>query len=213
MEELDLLKKDWQKSTNSFEQVSESEIYKMLHKKSSSIVKWILMVSILEFLFWIGIMLLLNDDKYEENLHKYGIENFMFVTNILNYLVILIFISLFYKNYRNISTTDSTHHLMKSILKTRKTVRNYIWYNLIVIVLSIVISIIMLFFHNQDLINMMESAASKGHQTLFIAMSIAISTLFVFVILCLFWGFYKLLYGILLKKLFANYTELKKIDL
>ena len=40
MKELDLLKKDWQKSDNSFEQVSEIEIYKMIHKKSSSIVKW-----------------------------------------------------------------------------------------------------------------------------------------------------------------------------
>ena len=48
MKELDLLKKDWQKDT-AFEQVSEVEIYKMLHKKSSSIVKWILIVSLLEF--------------------------------------------------------------------------------------------------------------------------------------------------------------------
>ena len=50
MKELDLLKKDWQKSDNSFEQVSEIEIYKMIHKKSSSIVKWILIISILEVL-------------------------------------------------------------------------------------------------------------------------------------------------------------------
>ena len=48
MKELDLLKKDWQKN-NAFEQVSEVEIYKMLHQKSSSIVKWILIVSLLEF--------------------------------------------------------------------------------------------------------------------------------------------------------------------
>ena len=37
MEELDLLKKDWKRNENSFEQVSEVDIYKMLHKKSSSI--------------------------------------------------------------------------------------------------------------------------------------------------------------------------------
>ena len=46
MEELDLLKKYWKKSEDTFEQVSEVEIYKMLHKKSSSIVKWILIISI-----------------------------------------------------------------------------------------------------------------------------------------------------------------------
>jgi DNA-binding CsgD family transcriptional regulator len=44
------IKKDWQKSDNSFNQISETEIYKMIHKKSSSIVKWILIISILEVL-------------------------------------------------------------------------------------------------------------------------------------------------------------------
>jgi hypothetical protein len=50
MKELDLLKKDWKK--RSFEQISELELYKMIHKKSSSIVKWILIISILEVLVW-----------------------------------------------------------------------------------------------------------------------------------------------------------------
>ena len=52
MKELDLLKKDWKKNSDSFEQISEKEIYKMIHKKSSSIVKWILIISILEISFW-----------------------------------------------------------------------------------------------------------------------------------------------------------------
>jgi len=33
MKELDLLKKDWQKSEASFEQLSEKDIYAMIHKK------------------------------------------------------------------------------------------------------------------------------------------------------------------------------------
>ncbi len=41
MDELDLLKKHWKKDETSFEQVSEKQIYKMIHKSSSSIVKWI----------------------------------------------------------------------------------------------------------------------------------------------------------------------------
>ena len=52
MEELDLLKKHWNKEEVSFEQVSEKQIYKMIHKSSSSIVKWIFIISILEFLLW-----------------------------------------------------------------------------------------------------------------------------------------------------------------
>lgn len=213
MEELDLLKKDWQKSGDSFEQISEAEIYKMLHAKSSSIVKWILIVSILEFLFWSVITVLLNDDKYQNQLHKYGIEDFMLAVNSINYLIIIVFIYVFYKNYRNISTTDSTHQLMKNILKTRRTVRNYIWYNLAMITLSIIISIVMLFSHNAELISLMENAISKGHKMLFIIISVSVSAVFIMIIIGLFWLFYKLLYGILLKKLYVNYTELKKIDL
>ena len=50
MDELELLKKDWKKNDGQFKQVSENEIYGMLHKSSSSIVKWIFIISIVEFL-------------------------------------------------------------------------------------------------------------------------------------------------------------------
>ena len=38
MDELELLKKDWKKQEGLFHQISEEEIYGMLHKGSSSIV-------------------------------------------------------------------------------------------------------------------------------------------------------------------------------
>ena len=213
MKELDLLKKDWNKSDYSFKQVSELEIYKMLHTNSSSIVKWILIVSVLEFLFWSVITLVLNDDKYQNKLHEYGIEDLMFVVNSINYMIIIAFIYIFYKNYKTISTTDSTHQLMTNILKTRRTVRNYIWYNLAMVTISIIISIILLFYHNPEMISLMEKATSNGYKTVFIMISLGVSGLFIMAIIGLFWLFYKLLYGFLLKKLYVNYTELKKIDL
>ena len=73
MKELDLLKKAWKKDTTSFEQVSEGAIYNMLQKKSSSIVKWILIISIIEFIILRGSdLLVLLDVKYknEFNLNK-----------------------------------------------------------------------------------------------------------------------------------------------
>ena len=213
MKELDLLKKEWQKSTNSFEQVSETEIYKMIHKNSSSVVKWILIISILEFLFWSVITVFLNDEKYHEKLQKYGMDTTMSIINGLNYLIIIGFIYVFYINYKTISTTDSTRQLMKNILKTRKTVRNYIWFNLATVVVSVVISIILLFYHNSKIMSLMENATSNGHEVIFILVCIVISGVFISVIICLFWLFYKLLYGKLLNKLFANYSELEKIDL
>ncbi len=158
MEELDLLKKAWKKDEIAFEQVSEKEIYRMLHQKSSSIVKWILMISLIEFVFWNIITVIFSDDKYQSKLHRYGIEDVMFAVNVVNYVIILVFIFVFYKNYRAISTTDSTRQLMKNILKTRKTVQNYIWYNLGIASVSIVLSIVMLFYHNGKMISMVEKA-------------------------------------------------------
>ena len=48
-DELELLKKDWQKKEFNVPELSYEEIHKMIWKKSSSIVKWILIISILEF--------------------------------------------------------------------------------------------------------------------------------------------------------------------
>jgi uncharacterized membrane protein len=213
MEELDLLKKAWKKDESAFEQVSEKEIYRMLHQKSSSIVKWILMISVFEFVFWNIITVIFSDDKYQSKLHRYGIEDVMFAVNVVNYVIILVFIFVFYKNYRAISTTDSTRQLMKNILKTRKTVQNYIWYNLGIASVSIVLSIVMLFYHNGKMISMLEKAEAEGNRVFFLSACTLISILFIAVILFIFWLFYRLLYGILLKRLYANYNELKKMEL
>lgn len=213
MEELDLLKKAWKKDESAFEQVSEAAIYRMLHQKSSSIVKWILMISVIEFVFWNIITVIFSDDKYQSKLHRYGIEDVMLAVNVVNYIVILVFIFVFYKNYRAISTTDSTRQLMKSILKTRRTVQNYIWYNLGIATVSIVLSIVMLFYHNGKMIAMLAKAEAEGNRVFFLSSCALISILFIAVILFIFWLFYRLLYGILLKRLYSNYNELKKIEL
>jgi hypothetical protein len=46
MDELDLLKKDWNSGSVEFKSYSDSDIYPMLHKKSSSIVKTLFYISI-----------------------------------------------------------------------------------------------------------------------------------------------------------------------
>ena len=92
MEELDLLKKYWKKSENTFEQVSEVEIYKMLHKKSSSIVKWIVIISVLEVLLWTSISVCFNTDDYFKKIHGENLIIYFEVFNYFNYAVILTFI-------------------------------------------------------------------------------------------------------------------------
>lgn len=208
MKELDLLKRDWQKN-DAFKQVSEVEIYKMLHTKSSSIVKWIFIISILEILLWTLISVFFNTDEYLKNLNYKKLEVYFQVLTVFNYAVILVFIYLFYKNYVAISTTVSIKQLMKDILKTRKTVQYYVWYNLGMMFLGLILGFYMAFAYNPDT----AALAEKMHndpKILVFTIGILILTMVVF--LSLFWLFYRLIYGILLKRLYANYKELKKID-
>jgi hypothetical protein len=57
MKELDLLK-DWQKNKDSFEQVSEIEIYRMI-QKIIIYCEWILIISIMEVLLWTSLNMIL----------------------------------------------------------------------------------------------------------------------------------------------------------
>lgn len=206
IEELDLLKKDWKKSESSFQQITEVDIYKMIHKKSSSIVKWILIISILEVLLWTSVNVIFNTDDYLRQIHSEYLISYLKFLTLFNYVVIAIFIYFFYINYRNISATNSTKQLMKDILKTRKTVKYYVWYNLGMIVLSSIAGFILAFSINPKM-------SQITHNMKAMVLTICILTVFLVVFVGVFWLFYRLIYGTLLRKLFRNYNELKKIDL
>ena len=210
MEELDLLKKDWQKNDHSSSQFSETEIYKMLHKKSSSVVKWILVISILEILLWTILSVCFSNDDYFKSLKHDEVFVWLKILTYFNYAVILFFIYLFYKNYITISTTASTKQLMKNILNTRKSVQYYVWFNLGMILFSFMLGIFFAFAYNPDIAVLKEKI---NHNQFILLLIIVVLIVSVAIILGLFWLFYKLLYGILLKKLSRNYEELKKIDL
>lgn len=206
MKELDLLKKDWQKNKDSYTPIEEAELYKMLHLKSSSIVKRIFVISVLEILFWTGITLFFNTDDYFKNMK---FELFFEIFNYFNYLITLIFIYFFYKNYVAISTMVSTKKLMNAILKIRKTVQYYVWYNLVVVMISVIIGFyIGIVTNNKSLIIKDDFTINNINILLFIALILVT----IGVIFGLFWLFYRLLYGILLRKLYANYKELKKME-
>jgi hypothetical protein len=99
---------------------------------------------------------------------------------------------------------------MKDILKTRKTVQCYVWYNLGMVAVSLIIGFFIAFTYNPEVIVLRDKIASDGKV---MAITIGILILTIAVFLSVFWLFYKLLYGILLRRLYANYSELKKIDL
>ncbi len=201
MEELDLLKKDWKKSENSFEQLSEKDIYNMIHQKSSSVVKWILIISLIELSIGILLNVLSFDIDFFNKIDANGYSIYIEVLTVVNYVVILFFVYKFFKNYKTISSTDSTKKLMDDIISTRKTVQYYIWYNLIMIAFSGL-------FGTYVALSITEKTKHVTLDTSFMVIFCLACILVVGVLVFLFWLLYRLLYGRLLKKLFNNYKFL-----
>lgn len=213
MKELDLLKKHWNKEEASFEQVSEKEIYKMIHKSSSSIVKWIFIISILEFSLWSVLSFIMKDSKVMKQFDGYHVEHIMVPFIIVGYIGLAYFFFQFFMNYRKISATDNVGKLINSILKTRKKVYQYVWFNILYAVASTIIVLIIQFNYDSKIINMIEKMSEKGNSTFLIyGIYIGITFLFLALFIGFIWLFYRLIYGVLLKRLYKNCEELKKID-
>ncbi len=209
MDELELLKKDWKNTEAKFESYSDSEIYPMMHKKSSSIVKTLFYISIGELVFWIlaSILPYLLSSTFQEKLDK-SYENPLFLgLSIFSYAVILLFIYLLFKSYKSISATDSAKRLMESILRTRKVIKYYVLFNLSMIFLSIPLSFYFEYQENPEFHKIIAEATTT--QMLFVYGTIVLVGA---VFLTVIWLFYKLIYGILLKRLNRNYDELKKLE-
>jgi hypothetical protein len=211
MKELDLLKKDWNKQATNFKQLSFEDIYTIIHKKSSSIVKWILIICIAEFIFW-GALNLLIPDSFFGIYEKLNIQYILKYSYILHYLAILVFMYLFYKNYRLISVTDTTKLLMKNIIKTRKTVNYYVYYNIIMtVILSVIVNIIM--FSNPTLLNeVMNPDHHIINEDKFFYIILISQIIGVLIMVGFLWGYYKIIYGILLRKLNKNFKELENLE-
>ncbi|MGV6827883.1 MAG: hypothetical protein ACWA45_00640 [Flavobacteriales bacterium] len=212
MDQLEYLKKHWQESDQELPTLSYDSIYKMLLKKSSSIVKWIFIISILELLFWVSLHFLVPETQ-KSIITNMGLDTIEFYFNTIHFVIFGIFIYYFYKNYTAIQVTNSTKQLMKSILKTRKTVRYFVIYNIGMFILA---SSIMnsFFYNNSDQLYEVMDFASKGvaqdnFGSIFIISQLVVGIFFVGVLLLFYW----LVYGILLGRLKKNYKELQKIDL
>ena len=213
MDELELLKKDWQKEDSKYPKLSYNEIYKMILKKSSSIVKWIFIISLLEFALWTLISFGLKDTENMQRFKAYNVEHILIPISVIGYIILAYFFYLFFKNYKTISAADSAKNLMENILRTRRTVKYYVGFNLIYLVVATIAVLFIEFDKNPELIDQLNEAAASGEVFKFYA--VFIITIFVvlaiFVLLLLL--FYYLIYGLLLRRLNKNYREIKRLEL
>lgn len=210
MDELELLKKDWRKQNTVYKQLSAKEIYPILQKKSSSIAKTLFYISVGELVFWILINSIpyFSSDSYRERLNAVYSNEYVFVgLTFISYGVIILFIYLLFKSHKAISATDNAKKLMESILKTRRVIKYYVIYNLVMVSISMLVGTYFAIVNDPKLA---DSISHFNNNQIFMAYAIIIgATAFLILII---WLFYKLLYGLLLKRLNRNYQELKNLE-
>ena len=212
MDVLKRLKQDWKENLK-FPKLSKEEIYKLLHKKSSSIVKRIFVFSLIEFGFWTLLSFVIKDNEAQKRFDQYEMDHLTTPLIVIGYGVLFYFFFMFYKNYKSISTIASSKGLMEQILKTRKTVKHYVIFNLLFLYISIVIGLFIEINNNPDVALLTSKFTASGDYYIYYGIMLVITLLMMAFLTAILLGFYYLIYGILLKKLKNNYKELKKIEL
>ncbi|MEO1033611.1 MAG: hypothetical protein AAFX55_19655, partial [Bacteroidota bacterium] len=96
---------------------------------------------------------------------------------------------------------------MESILRTRKIIKYYVVFNLSLFFLSIPLSLYFEYQDNPEFHQQIVEASTTQMLAFY-----AVSAVTAGVILLILWLFYRLIYGILLKRLNRNYKELKKLE-
>jgi hypothetical protein len=201
MDELDLIKKDWQKRNQDLPKYTQDELVPMLHKKSSSSVRWIFIISVLEFAFWIAVELLSSSDEYLTMIKSKSLFWFIRISTVANYIILVGFIYLFFKNYLRIQVTDSARQLMRQIIKTRQTVKYYVRYNIIFFAVCFILASAEVISH-QATLNTNEFWIISG-----------VMAFLLFIIIGFLLLFYRVLYGILTKRLYRNYKQLNQMEM
>lgn len=212
MNELDLLKKDWNKQKN-FPKITEQEIYNMIHRRSSSIVKWIFVISVLEILLWAVLSFILSDENQKKMIADYHLSSFMNVATVIHWAILVVFVYFFYRNFRNISVVSSSKTLMDSILKVRKVVQYYVWYNIIVGIFCMIVVFVNMMMYDNRIKVALDDVSNSGREIVFWAIVIIIILFVLLAMFAVMWVFYRIIYGILLKRLYKNYQELEKMEL
>jgi len=209
MDQLESLKKEWQSQDQEFPKLTFNDIYPMLLKKSSSIVKWIVVSSVCEILFWTILSFFIPESsKQFEN--EMGMKTTFLIINIFNYAVVLMFIYLFWRNYKKIQVTNSIKTLMGNILRTRKTVHYFVYYNIGMAAILVIGMNVYYYFNKETLSEILRNNDNFGAMPAetFIGVNIIAGIILIGLLILFYW----VIYGLLLRRLKRNYKELKKIE-
>ena len=202
MNKLDDLKEKWGQQTFDTN-YSKEELNRILQQKSSHSIRWIFYLSLLEFVLYLALPILLPNYaaafQYYKSLHLYS---FSILTTLLGYAVLIYFMWQFYQNYRQIKVSSSVRTHLQTILKTRRTVNVYFFTNFGIVLVFTVVVLMEAMKYDENFIALQNQP--QGIVGLVVA---------VLIVLCIIVGFFALLYylvyGRFLRTLKKNEEELK----
>jgi hypothetical protein len=113
MDLLDNYKKAWDNQPEEMKKISALEIYKMTQAKSSSIIKWIFVIGLLEFAFMILSTFIFDVSNDEKIMMAMGVYELVQISQYLTIPVLFYFLFLFYKNYKNSGKKSESLRLSK----------------------------------------------------------------------------------------------------
>ncbi len=216
--DIDQFKNDWQKQ-NVQPKYDSSEIEQMLNRKSRNYVKYIFWISFLEFaviLFMNVYYYFVNDstDSIARILEKLGVtsnleiqrqyDGIYFVMKMVSFFVTGLFVILFYINFRKIKVESNLKRFILQIIKFKKTVNAFILVNIGLIISFVLVFGVFFFRITQSQSATLESNVISGLVTgVFVAAIIGVGLLGLY---------YRLVYGIILRRLGYSLKQLEQIE-
>ena len=216
--DLDSFKKTWQQQPVE-PKYDSTEIESMLNKSSRNYVKYILWISIIEFILILGANLyytFLGEDTADlmSVLAKLGINNSDQFQNTLTQLYLSlkmvslaltgIFVYLFYQNYRKINIESNLKKLILQIIKFKKTVQLFIVANIaLVILFTLILGIFTFTVLAQQNIKLTNPTLIGFITGLVLTMGLSV---------LLIWIYYRIIYGFILRRLGKNLKQLQNIE-
>ena len=216
--DLDSFKETWQQQPVQ-PKYDTSEIELMLNKSSRNYVKYILWISLVEFVLILGANLyytFLGEDTADlvSVLGKLGIDNSDQFQNTLTRLYLAlkivslaltgIFVYLFYQNYRKINVEANLKKLILQIIKFKKTVQLFILANIVLVILfTLILGIFTFSVLAQQNIELTNPTIIGFVTGLLLTMGISV---------VLIWIYYRVVYGFILRRLGKNLEQLQNIE-
>ena len=216
--DLDQYKTSWQQQ-EVLPKYDSNEILKMLNKKSRNYVKYILWISIVEFFLILAVSLYYsyqgNDgeslihilEKMQVKMTPEILNTIDVFYNIMKYLsiiIVLFFVIKFYLNYKKINVESNLKKFIQQIIVFKKTVNRFILINilfLLVMTLSMGALVLQIIFQQHIEIDNPTFVGFIVGFLISLLLSVGLVILY-----------YRLVYGIIIKRLSKNLEQLKEIE-